>query len=385
MSVLAGLVFAVAGVMGVAGVLKLAHPSSAASAMKAAGLTGSPFAAQILAVIEIGVAASALAFGSSVTAALMALCYAGFAAFAGLLIRRAGAGAPCGCFGETKPQPTTWIHVAMNLAAALLCAAAVLWPTGGVVDVLREQPLAGVPFVVLTVLCGWLWYLCLTVIPSLMSRAGIAHPETHRDLREGRVPDPPQANDLSGVGLHDEVLTLRVVGAGHRTLLAFLSSSCTTCATFWERFARREDLAMPAGTALVIVTRSPDEESQQEIAKIAPTGTDLVMSSEAWNGYRVPGSPYFVLAEGATRRILFEGTSMSWEQLASLLSDALAETTVEGSKPETPAEREMRIDQELMAAGILLNDPALPDLPNQSQLESGGRRAEGEPEPPTTR
>jgi hypothetical protein len=31
------------------------------------------------------------------------------------------------------------------------------------------QPLAGIPFVVLTVLCAWLWYLALTVVPALVA------------------------------------------------------------------------------------------------------------------------------------------------------------------------------------------------------------------------
>ena len=30
-------------------------------------------------------------------------------------------------------------------------------------------PLAGVPFVALTILCSWLWYLALTVVPALVA------------------------------------------------------------------------------------------------------------------------------------------------------------------------------------------------------------------------
>jgi hypothetical protein len=179
MSILAGPVFAIALVMGVAGVLKLARPRTAAQALGAAGLTDSPLAVRALAVTEIAVAAAALAFGTALTAAAMAVYYAGFAVFALVLLRRAGSAAPCGCFGETKAdEPTTYIHVIMNVVAAVLALAAVIWPTGGITDVMSDQPLAGVPFVLLTVLCSWLWYLVLTVVPGLLAttrtREGVA-------------------------------------------------------------------------------------------------------------------------------------------------------------------------------------------------------------------
>lgn len=170
MSVLAGPIFAVATVLGVAGVLKLARPEATVAALGTARLPGSALAVRALAVTEIAVAAAALAFGTALTAALLAIYYAGFAAFTWLLLHRAGTAASCGCFGETEaPTPTTWFHVAMNLVAAVLALSAVIWPTGGLLDVLAEQPLAGIPFLVLTGLCAWLWYLGLTVVPTLVT------------------------------------------------------------------------------------------------------------------------------------------------------------------------------------------------------------------------
>ena len=45
------------------------------------------------------------------------------------------------------------------------------------------------------------------------------------------------AADLDGAGLRDDALHVPVVGTRHRTLLAFLSSGCLTCQTFWTAFA----------------------------------------------------------------------------------------------------------------------------------------------------
>ena len=60
------------------------------------------------------------------------------------------------------------------------------------------------------------------------------------------------------------MVAVRVVGAQNHTFLAFLSSSCTTCATFWEAFRDRDALRLPDGTRLVVVTKSPDEEASQD-------------------------------------------------------------------------------------------------------------------------
>jgi len=207
-------------------------------------------------------------------------------------------------------------------------------------------------------------------------RPGIPEPRDDQSFAD--------AADLSGSGLRDDVVAVRVVGADHPTMLAFLSSSCTTCATFWDEFRRMDDLSLPGGTRLVIVTKGIDSESPSEIATLAPTGVTLVMSSEAWEQYRVPGSPYFVFVDGPTGRIRGEGTGMSWEQVGNLLAQATGDLTFAlgdagarlEAKPESDAERELRIDQELMAAGIFPGDSSL----YKAQDDAGG----SEPTEPST-
>src|SRR5262249_11376445 len=111
---------------------------------------------------------------------------------------------------------------------------------------------------------------------------------------------------------------------------------------------------------------SPDEESVSSIAALAPPDVNLVMSSAAWEQYRVPGSPYFVFVDGSTGRIRGEGTGLSWEQVGNLLAQAtgdlafaIGDAGARNHKPESDAEREQRIDRELMAAGIFPGDPSL--------------------------
>jgi len=128
----------------------------------------------------------------------------------------------------------------------------------------------------------------------------------------------------------------------------------------------RDGVTLPARTRMVIVAKDLSEESPSELAKLAPRGVDLVCSSKAWSDYEVPGSPYVIAVEGATGRIQGEGTGMSWEQVAGLLAQATGDRTyVVGdaarnvAKPIGDVEREARVDQELLSAGILPGDPSL--------------------------
>jgi hypothetical protein len=207
--------------------------------------------------------------------------------------------------------------------------------------------------------------------PSQPGRARDVTSPVDFQVRPG-IPEPSQdtsfadASDITGPGLRDEMVAVRIVGAQTHTFLAFLSSSCTTCQHFWDAFADLDELSLPPSTRLVIVTKSPDEESVSSIAALAPAGVNLVMSSHAWEQYRVPGSPYFVFVDGPTGRIRGEGTGMSWEQVGNLLAQATGDLTfamgdagARVPKPESDAERELRIDRELMAAGIFPGDASL--------------------------
>ena len=155
--------------------------------------------------------------------------------------------------------------------------------------------------------------------------------------------------DISGTTPRGGALAVGLKNRNERTLLAFLTSGCATCRNFWDAFAN--DAALPRSVdRLVIVTKSNDEESPAALGNLAPRDHAVVMSSEAWDDYGVPVSPYFVLIDGASGTIDGEGAASTWTQVGSLLSRAEA---------DTEAENERRIDIDLRAAGISPNDPTL--------------------------
>jgi hypothetical protein len=128
----------------------------------------------------------------------------------------------------------------------------------------------------------------------------VSHPV---DLRSPGPSTFAAAVDIDGAGLRDDAVHVSVAGARHRTLLAFLSSGCLTCRNFWEAFANGRELDLSDDVRLVVVTKDGHEESISALRRLAPSDLPVVMSSSAWVDYRVPGSPYFVLVDGAAGRV----------------------------------------------------------------------------------
>jgi hypothetical protein len=160
-----------------------------------------------------------------------------------------------------------------------------------------------------------------------------------------RLPEPPSraredasAPEIAGVTPDGDAVKLALNGAP--TLLAFLTSGCTNCARFWETLGESR---LPAGLQPMIVTRGSDREQRAKLRSLAPERVPVVMSSEAWEDYGVPGSPYFVLVESG--EIRGEGVATTWDALASLVADAI--------------EEQRGVDERLTAAGIGPDHPSL--------------------------
>jgi hypothetical protein len=195
-------------------------------------------------------------------------------------------------------------------------------------------------------------------------------PEVPFQVREG-LPGPKgvagsPAHDIVGVNIDGGGVKVTVPRSGGLTLLAFLSSGCLTCADFWRTFG--DGASLPAGARGVIVTRDLAEESPSKLRDLARGATLVVASSAAWQDYGVPGSPFFVLADGDTGRIRGQGTGATWTQVESLVGQYLDDyDLVQAGDANRRVRRRMahakqrsaRVDAELAAAGIVPGDPRL--------------------------
>lgn len=179
------------------------------------------------------------------------------------------------------------------------------------------------------------------------------------------------APTVAGVTPGGDALAISVGTADGVTLLAFLSSGCRTCAGFWQSLGQTGQLGLPAGTRVVVVTKGPELEVPAEVAASAPPGLPVVMSTDAWIDYEVPGSPFFVLVDGRSGRRIGEGVANHFRQVAEMVHRAAADAGgfTTGQTDRTAGRgraagldgpgRELANDQELLAAGIRPGDPSL--------------------------
>ncbi len=198
--------------------------------------------------------------------------------------------------------------------------------------------------------------------------ASSAVPAPQSRVSASEQPQTSQAHDLVGTVPAGGAAKVAVIGVNHFTLLAFLSPGCRTCKRFWEAFAV-PDLELPGGnTRLVIVGQDPAHDSESALAQLVPPGVKAVLSSAAWQNYDVPGSPYFVLVDGVSNRVVGAGSAMSWQQLRDLLNQALDDAGLAGTSSQPPSDarqsgrsqsgqsrsrgRNARADQALQSAGV---------------------------------
>ena len=187
-------------------------------------------------------------------------------------------------------------------------------------------------------------------------------------LRMG-PPLPPERDagrsfPVSGVTPSGDAAAVAVRGGDRLTLFAFLSSGCRTCRAFWDGLRGDGAGALSAMVRPVVVTKGPELEEPAGVAALASPATTVVMSTQAWIDYEVPGSPFFVLVDDAGRRI-GEGMAAQVDQVAGLVHRALAESGRLPGAPGPPAvhldgpAREADNDAALRRAGILPGDPSL--------------------------
>ena len=179
MSPLAGVLFAAALVLGVAGVAKVATPDGTRVALRTAGLPSGRWVSRLLGLAELAIAATALVVAGRLGAALVALAFLGFAGFSALLLTRSRGKASCGCFGGVD-SPITRIHVVLNIVLAAAVAACIANPVPSVTATAADTPWAGLPFALLVVLLAWVLQVAFTTLPALQAAERAAPPRRPR-------------------------------------------------------------------------------------------------------------------------------------------------------------------------------------------------------------
>jgi hypothetical protein len=141
-----------------------------------------------------------------------------------------------------------------------------------------------------------------------------------RTRQEEPVPEPVEqpagdAVDIRGVDVTGTPVTIALEHKAEPTLVAFLSTTCGICLGLWEHL--RDDGLTSLDT--VVVTKDGAVEDVARAESMTTSGhLPVVMSSEAWDDYEVPGSPYFLVVGGNPTTVLAEGSADSWSALQDI-------------------------------------------------------------------
>lgn len=183
--------------------------------------------------------------------------------------------------------------------------------------------------------------------------AGANEPTRAQRLRTtglGRAP----ANEISGVDPVGSMVSVSLTHGRGETLLSFLSTGCASCRVFWAELAGSPELPTSL-TRPVIVTKGPQAESPAAVADLAPNGVKVVMSDEAWDTFRVPLTPYFMLVDG-DGAVIGEGSATNMNHLLGLFRQSAADSTPVRLNTR---ERATFTDDQLSSSGIEPGDQSL--------------------------
>ena len=136
--------------------------------------------------------------------------------------------------------------------------------------------------------------------------------------RSGLGPSP--IANLSGATPEGGRASVALSGSRGYSLLAFLSTTCTSCQPFWEGLSAGVDLS---GARPIVVTKDPGEESPGDISRLATSTVTTLMSSEAWDAFKVPATPYFALVDNANAHVVGEGSAANWERVGEMVSPSM--------------------------------------------------------------
>ncbi len=211
-------------------------------------------------------------------------------------------------------------------------------------------------------------------ILKVLDRLGVGldpDPQPSSEIPGPRPLGARVAVDVVGTSPLGDALKLAVVDTSHPTLLAFLTSGCSSCLRLWQTLAA-SPAGLPVGTRVVVVTQGSERESPARVLELAPADVPVVMSSEAWEAYSVPVAPFFVLVDGPSASIAGEGSANSWEHVASLVARGLAESgssaaprrAARAHRRRNGSAREGDVDRVLRDVGIEPGDPSLYGSPS---------------------
>jgi hypothetical protein len=164
---LEGWFFLSSAVLLVSGGSKLADPAPTSGALRAAGLFSGRGVVLTLAFAELAVGGAGLLSGGSWAGWGIAVFYGSFGIFVAVALNRHLPISSCGCFGKSDTPPSV-VHLGLNAAGLAAGLWAALNDSPSLVEVLGEQPLAGLPYLLFLAAGTYAIVLLFTALPAVL-------------------------------------------------------------------------------------------------------------------------------------------------------------------------------------------------------------------------
>jgi hypothetical protein len=157
--------FLAAGLLVLAGAVKVVSPDATAQAIIDAGLPGSRPLARIVGIVEIAVGVGASFAPAAGGAIACGALYLGFAGFLGYVLLAHPDAGSCGCAGPT-PVPPSRLHLTLDLLAGLVAIAYAFTVARSLAAWVETLGWGAVPVMLGVALAGWLAVVAVTVAPG---------------------------------------------------------------------------------------------------------------------------------------------------------------------------------------------------------------------------
>jgi|GEM_PF-4576712 len=310
------------GVLGSSAVLKLISPHATRAGIHALQL---PAAAATRAftlgwpVVELGLAAALLLVPSPASTAVAAISAAVFVCFAVVVLRALllGASAACHCFGALDTRPLGPATLVRNLALLALAITALSGSArGSLLEVVSglggEAPVFQTGALI----------LCIIAVLALMS-------SLQADVPSAASPVPPSSDQVSRHLLQDLFGTshdVRTWTGSRRSLLLFVSSTCTACHALGSDVVEAVPSLEAAGYSVRVIT---DVEASRAISAFPALGArmyhdkDGALAAEA----RVGAFPSAIVIDGDTTASIVRGPVSGGQAITALMDELRATVT----------------------------------------------------------
>lgn len=162
---LLGITWALAVLVGAAGIGKLVDPRHTAGALDAIGLPNRQWLVRMLGTVEVVIGAAVVGWGGVFPTALLAALYGGFAVFVVVALQSDSPLSSCGCFGRADTPPGA-AHLIVNVAAMVVLAGLAM--NGGAYG-LTLLSLDAAPVVLAGLVLSYLLYALMSVRPRSLA------------------------------------------------------------------------------------------------------------------------------------------------------------------------------------------------------------------------